>query len=137
MGSNRSDGSTNGGGFVAAEVVQDDNVAGRECRDQHFFDISSEDFGVDRPLEDPGRVNPVMAQGGEERHGVPMAEGGAALEAHAARAPTAQRRHIGLGPGFINEDKTLWVHHPLIMLPPQPLACDIRAVLFLSQRAFF
>ena len=47
------------------------------------------------------------------------------------------RRHIGLGPGFINEDKTLWVHHPLIMLPPQPLACDIRAVLFLSQRAFF
>ena len=98
MGPRHPDSSTNGGGFVAAEVVQNDNVAGRESRDQYLFDISSEDFGVDRSLEDPGRVDPIMAQGGEEGHGAPMPEGGATLEAHAARPPTAQRSHIGFGP---------------------------------------
>ena len=48
-------------GFVAAEVVDDDDVAGLECRQQKLLDVGAEAVAVDRPIDDARRVDPVAA----------------------------------------------------------------------------
>ena len=45
-------------------------------RGQLGFDVAVEDFAIDRPADDPGRVQPVVAQRGDEGLGSPVAEGG-------------------------------------------------------------
>ena len=54
MGSGRPDGGTGGLALVAAEVVQDDDVARREGRDADIGDVALEDAAVDRSIDDPG-----------------------------------------------------------------------------------
>jgi hypothetical protein len=84
-----------------------------------------------------GRIDAIMVQRGEEGHGIPMPEWRFGLHAVAGRAPTAQRRHVGLGPGLINEDKALGVHLALTALPPHPPSRHIGPVLFTGQHAFY
>ena len=94
------DGSADRGSFVTSEVVQNHDVAGMQGRDQNFLDIGSEYLRVDPSpwslgpvafpwldVEHPRRVDPVVAQGGEECHGVPVSERGFGLHAVAAPAP--------------------------------------------------
>ena len=52
--------------FVGGEVVPDHDVAAVQGRGQLGFDIEVEEFPVYRPANDPGRVQPVMAQCGNE-----------------------------------------------------------------------
>ena len=125
------------GGLVAAEVVHDDHVAWRQCRHEDPFDIGPERIAVDRAVDHPRCLDPVVAQGCDERRGVPVAEGGIALQPRAARSPAAQRCHVGLGPGFVNEHQPTRIDTGLMFLPPGPLSRDIRAGLLLSQRGFF
>lgn len=66
-----------------------------------------------------------------------MPEGSLADQTFAARRPTSQRRHVGLGPSLINEDKPLDVNAALMRLPAFALAGDVRPVLFTGQRGFF
>ena len=54
------------GGFVAAEIVHDDNVAGSEYGDELLFDIGTEALAIDRAIEDAWSCEPVAAQGTEE-----------------------------------------------------------------------
>ena len=61
--------------FVAAEVVQDDDIARRESRGENLLDVEEEDFAVDRAIDHPRRINPVVAQRGDESQGLPMAVG--------------------------------------------------------------
>ena len=110
---------------------------GVQGRDQHLLDIGAEHLGVDRAVEHPGRVDPVVAQGGEESHGVPVPERRFGLHAGAAPSPTPQWGHVGLCPGLINEDKALRVNLSLILLPPYPSARHIGPILFTGQHAFF
>ena len=131
------DGGPDGGGLVAAKVVQDDDIAGMQRGDQHLLGKDAEDVRVDRAVEDPGRVDPVMAQRSEEGHGIPVAKPGLGEHAMTALTAASQRSHVGLGPCLINEDKVLRINRALILLPPCPLARDIGAVLFTGQHAFF
>ena len=52
------------------------DVALVQGRGQLGFDIKVEEFAVHRPVDDPWRVKPVMAQRGDESLRVPVAEGG-------------------------------------------------------------
>ena len=70
-----SDGGAGGLGFVAAEVVQNDDIAWREGRGEDLLDIEEEEFAVDRAVDHPGRIDAVMAQGGDEGQGLPVAVG--------------------------------------------------------------
>jgi hypothetical protein len=47
---------------MRAEVVHDDDVAGLEGGDENLVDIEPEAFAVDRPVDEPWRVDAVMAQ---------------------------------------------------------------------------
>ena len=91
---------------MAAEIVHDDDVAGFEDRNELLFDIGAEAFAVDRAVEDARGREPVAAQGAEEGQRPPVAVRREAPQAITLRPPSAQRGHVGLDPGLVDEDQT-------------------------------
>jgi hypothetical protein len=55
----------------------------------------------------------------------------------AARRPTAQGRHVVLGPGLVDEDQAGGIDPPLILAPLLAATRDVRPVLLLGEQAFF
>jgi hypothetical protein len=94
---------------VAAEVIHDDDIAGFENRHELLLDIGAEAFPVDWAVEDAWGCEAVAAQGAEEGQGLPVAVGSEAPQAITFRSPSAQRGHVGLDPGLVDEDQTPWV----------------------------
>lgn len=123
--------------FVAGEIVHDDDVAGRECRAELFFDPCGEAGGVDRLIEDERRVDPVAAQRGDEGHRLPVAVWHLGVEPLADRCPASQRCHVGLGPGLIDEDQAAGIRPTLELLPLLAPPGDLRPQLFGGKHAFF
>ena len=126
-----------GGALVARQVVHDDNVAGRERRHEALLDIVGEALTVDRLVEHARGVDPVTAKCREEGHRAPMAVGHLGVEPAAPGRPTAQRRHVGLGPGFIDKDEAPGIKPALILLPLLAPPGDLGPQLFGGQHAFF
>jgi hypothetical protein len=58
-----------------------------------------------------------MPKGSEEGHGRPAAMWHLGREALTARAPAAQRRHIGRGPSLVDEDEAGGIDPILVGLP--------------------
>lgn len=52
--------------FVAAEVIHYHDVAGLERGDEDALHVGSEDVAVHGAIEDPGCIDPIMAQGRDE-----------------------------------------------------------------------
>jgi hypothetical protein len=111
--------------LVGAEIVEDHDVARLERRDKELFDIGVEALAVDGPVERAGRVDAVVAQGGEESRGLPFALRDLVDEALSPCSPsraggsywsssTACPREGG---GFIDEDQPPGVDEPLIGSP--------------------
>ena len=98
---------------MGAEIVEDHDVAWLQCRHEELFDIGVEALAVDGPVEQAGR-DAVVAKGGEESRGLPLALLDLVDEALSPWRPAAQAGHIGLGPGFIDEDQPPGVDEPLI-----------------------
>ena len=55
----------------------------------------------------------------------------------AARRPAPQRRHVGLGPGLVDEDQARRIDPILILYPLRPPARDVGTVALASHHAFF
>lgn len=53
------------------------------------------------------------------------------------RRPATQGRHVGLGPGFVDEDEARRIKPALIFLPLLAPPCDLRSELLGGQYAFF
>ena len=53
--------------FVGSEIVEDDDVARLQSRHEELIDIGAETLAVDGSVKQAGRVDAVVAQGGEER----------------------------------------------------------------------
>jgi hypothetical protein len=66
-------GFAHGFSFMGAKIVEDDNVVGFESRDEELLDISAKALAVDRPVEQAGRLDAVVAKRGEEGRGLPLA----------------------------------------------------------------
>src|SRR2546428_4397241 len=73
FGAGRADERPHGFALVAAEIVQNDDVAGTKRGHEDLLDIDPEALAVDRPLEQPRRVDAVVAQRSQERRGLPAA----------------------------------------------------------------
>lgn len=131
------DGAAHGVSLVAAEIVENHDVAFGEGRHEDFLDIEGEEFAIDRPVDDPGRIDPVAAQGGDEGQGFPVAVWDRCSEALAARRPAPECRHIRLDPGFIEKDQPAGFDPLLVGLPAQPLAGNVRSRLLSRQNRFF
>lgn len=57
--------------LVAAQIVEDNDIAGFQRWYQRLLNPGAEAFAVDRPVEQKGRVHTVAAQGGKEGVGPP------------------------------------------------------------------
>ena len=113
--------------LVGAEVVEDDDVAHGQGRGQNLFHISGEDVAVDRPVDDPWRVDAVMAQGSDEGESLPVPVWHARIEPLTAWSPAAQGGHVGLDPGLVEENKASGINPALMGFPACPFAGDIRS----------
>ncbi len=69
------DGFANGLGFVAAQIIHDDDVSRLQCGHQLLLHIGQKTCAVDGPVEDIRGGEPICAQGTEEGHGAPAAVG--------------------------------------------------------------
>jgi hypothetical protein len=58
---------------VGAEIVEDHDVPRLQRRHEELFDIGVEALAVDGPVEQAGGIDAVVAQGGEESRGLPLA----------------------------------------------------------------
>ena len=82
--------------MIRGIIFPTQDIAPVQGRGQLGFDIEVEEFAVYRPVDDPWRVKPVMAQGGDEGLRVPVAEGGVIDQACLARGPAGGLGHVGL-----------------------------------------
>lgn len=98
-GAGRADGTAHGLALVRTEIVHDDDVTGLEGWDENLVDIELETLAVDRSVDQPWCIDTVVAQCRQEGHGLPMTVRHLGLDPLAARRPSSERRHIGLGPG--------------------------------------
>ncbi len=126
-----------GGLLVAGQVVEDDNVAGRERGAELLFDPLGKAGAIDRLIEDKGCVDPVAAQGGDEGHRLPVAIGHFCVKPLTFGCPAPQRGHVGLGPGLIDEHEAGRIRPSLILLPLLPPPGDLRPQLLGGKNAFF
>ena len=123
--------------LVGAEIVEDHDVARLKRRDEELFDIGVEAFAVDGPIEQAGRFDAVVAQRGEESCGLPAAMRNLVDEALSLRRPAAQAGHVGLGPGFVDEDQAGGVNPRLIGSPLLASPGDIGTILLAGEHGFF
>lgn len=128
---------TDGLALVAAEVVHHHDVTGRERRNEDALDIGAEDVAVDRAIEYPGRVDPVVAKGSDEGRCVPMTERGRAWQTLASRRPASERLHVRLYPSLINEDQSRWIDLALMSSPPLAAALYVRTLAFVGDQRLF
>lgn len=136
-GAGRFDGVADGLGFVAAEIVHDDDVAGSEGRHQLLVDVGAEALAVDRAVEDAGSGQAITAKCPEEGQGTPAAVRREAAQPPTFRAPAAQGRHVGADPGLVDEDEAFGVEPALPGLPASTPAGNVRPTLLKSEQRFF
>ena len=84
-------------------------------------------------------LNPIVAQGGKERCGLPVAVRDLADEPLPFRRPAAKAGHVrlGPGPGLVDENQAFGVNEPLIGSPARTMASDVRAILLLRDQGLF
>ena len=114
---NAADRHADGGPFVAAQIIHNDDVACRQGWDEALLDIIEEAVAVDRLIKDARSIDPVAAQCRQEGHRFPMAVGHLGIKPFALGAPTAQRGHVRLHPRLIDEDEPSGINPALIFLP--------------------
>lgn len=126
-----------GAALMRAEIVHDDDVARLQGRDEDLLDVEAEALAVDRPLEQPWRVDPIVSQGSEEGHGRPAAMRHLGRQALTKRAPAAQRSHVGLGPGLVDEDQAGRIDTALVGRPLLASPCYVRAIPLAGDQRLF
>lgn len=117
LGAGGSESLTDGAALMGSEIVHDDDVARSQRRNEDLVDVLAEGLAIDRAIDEPWRLDAIMPKGSEEGHGRPAAMWHLGREALTARAPAAQRRHIGLGPSLVDEDEAGGIDPILVGLP--------------------
>ena len=131
------DGAADLDGFVAAQIVHHHDVAGPDGVEQLLVYPGPEALAINRAVEDAGRDDPIMAQGRHEGHGAPMAMGRVAAQPPALYTPAADRGHVGLDPGFVDEHQALGVEMGLDGLPASAPPGDGGMGLLKREQDFF
>lgn len=123
--------------LMTSEIIHDDDIAGLQHRDELLLDIGAEALAVDRAVEDARRCKPIAAQRAQEGQRAPVAVRSQATQPLALGAPTAQRSHVGLDPGLIDEDQAPRIKTRLPGSPSPTSAGNIGASLLKGEQRFF
>jgi len=128
---------THGNAFVAAQVVEHDDVARPQGRHKELCHPCQEQAAVDGTVEHAGCNKPVGPQCGQERHGRPARVRHRGDQTLPTQGSAMGAGHVGLGPGLVDEDQARRVNAVLVALPPLALAGDVGAVLLGGAQSFF
>ena len=123
--------------LMTTQVVHHDDVAGSQGGDQNILDIGSKGLAIDGAIEKPRRVDPIMAQSGQKGRRCPVTVWHLGDQPDAARAPAPQWRHVGLGPGFIDENQTCRINSILVLDPLRPPPRHVATIALASHHGFF
>src|ERR1700730_17457632 len=137
LGACRANGAAHGFPLVTSEIVHDDNVAGLERWHQYLLDIGEEGLPIDRAVDDARRVDSIAAERGQKSERLPVAMRNLRHQPYAARAAPMSARHIGLGPGLIDENHARRIQLVLVLLPSRAPPGDVRTILLAGAQAFF
>ena len=132
-----SDGLAHGLALVRTEIVRKHDVTLLQGRHEDLFDVGSETLAINRPVEQPWRLDTVMPQGSHEGHGLPMTMRHLSFDALPARCPAPKGRHVRLGPGLVEEHQTRGVNQPAILDPSSSMPRDIGAILLGRDQCLF
>ena len=92
-------------------------LPGTQFGDQHLLDIDLEGDTVDRAAEHEGGDHAAHGEPGDEGRGLPVAVRPAHAQALAARRAAVSTRHVGLGPGLVDEDQLRRIEPGLAVAP--------------------
>ena len=122
---------------MGGQIVHDDDVAFRECRDETSLHPFLEESGVDGPIEDLLRRKPAQTQAGDERDRLIMAVRDGGAQPSSPPATSAFARQIGGGAGLINENELSGIEIGLARKPCEAALQHVRALLLGGVRALF
>ena len=125
------------GGLVRSQIVHNDDVARLEYGHELLLDPGAKALAVDRPIEDARRGQAIPSQGADEGQGTPVTVRGEAAQTFALGSPSAQRRHVGLDPCFIDEDQPPGIKASLKGPPSPTPARNIATCLLKGKQRFF
>lgn len=126
-----------GSRFVAAEIVHDHDVARLELRHEKLLNIGTEALAVDWTVEQTRCGEAIAAQGAEENQRPPVAMWREAAHPLAFWSPSAQWGHVGLDPGFVDEDQASRVEVGLQRTPALASTRDVGASPLEGEQCFF
>jgi len=122
---------------VAASLVHDQDIAGREGRKQDLTDIDAEHLRVHRSLN--GHAGGLAILPDRPDHGCrpPAAARCAGMETFSPGTASAPPRHVRFGRRFVEEDESRRVESLLEPAPDTARAGDIGAGLFRGPKRLF
>lgn len=123
--------------FVTRQVVHDDNVAGRQRRDQDLLDVGEEAHAIDRPIEDGWCRQARDAQRGEKRRRLPAAVRRLVGHTRPVEAAAVAPHAIGSYSTFIEKHETRGIERGGGRLPGGAGERDISAIVFGRAYRFF
>lgn len=120
-----------------AEIVHDDDIAGREGRDEELLNPGEEGDAVHRALQDERGGQAIETQPGDEGGRVPEAVRDGRMEPLAAKAAPVEARHFRVQARFVHEDQLCGVEIGLAREPRQPRRRYVFAFLLLGMAGLF
>lgn len=122
---------------MATQIVENDHVARLERRREHTLHVDAEDGAVHGTVDHERRRDAVMTKRRDEGRGLPVSMGHPADQAHAPAASAVAARHVGLGPGLVDENKMAWIKRRLMTPPSSARRRHVGAILLAGEHGFF
>ena len=125
------------GNLMARQIIENEDVAGGECRRQNLLDIGSEEVAVDRAVEHVRSGDAGRSQTGDQGGRLPMAVRNRREQAQAAGAAAQAAGHVGGRPGLVKKNQAFRIEGRLATDEDTPLLNHIIPLLLGGVQAFF
>jgi hypothetical protein len=98
-------------------IALPDDIARLQRRHQNLLDIGQEQFSIDCAIDDEWSGQAVAAQRADKGGRLPMSMRNGSNQAMTTFCPAIAPGHVGLHPGFINENEFRWSQLWLLLAP--------------------
>ena len=119
------------------QVVEDDDFTGQQRGHQDLFDVGQEDVSVHRLVDHHGGGESTAAQRADKGRDLPVAVGRRTQATPPSGSAAVAPRHVGRGPGFIDEYELFCVHRGQSFDPCPARRDHVLAFLLAGVQGFF